>query len=254
MAEVDSPAGPRDWTFQDRDDFTAAWNRANVLNLMRGADGSQEYQSIRQRMAFYDWFDQIREVQKQDILWPAAAWIVASQMASLENPVRTLGMTVRRAFTLDFRTSAKLIMFGKAGNKAIFDNVFPKLKAVFERGIKGRPLVGTEATEWDAATLHAEQFDVVQPVYVQFAAGDQDIKDELKSLASGHDIFAMGGVAINFSLDFKGDILNPVDRYNHGIVVVTGFYKKFKLAIDEDRRTSQAVKADPTAGGMLRAG
>jgi hypothetical protein len=95
--EVSSAGGVTDWSLEDRRDFTAAWNRANVMNLMRGRDAALEYRSIRQRTDFYNWFDQIREIQGHDILWPAAAWIVAAQMVSLEDPVRTALMTLHRA-------------------------------------------------------------------------------------------------------------------------------------------------------------
>ena len=63
MAEVDAPAQPQDWSPLDRSTFTERWNRANVLNLLRGAAGAEEYRTIAQRAAFYDWFDQIRDVQ-----------------------------------------------------------------------------------------------------------------------------------------------------------------------------------------------
>ena len=90
MAETSSPQSVIDWTEADRLSFTRRWNDANAFNLMRRNAGFKEYQTIRQRAFFYDWFDQIREVQGHEILWPAAAWIVAMQMSNVENLLKNL--------------------------------------------------------------------------------------------------------------------------------------------------------------------
>src|SRR5262249_55878394 len=90
MAETDSPQSAVDWTENDRLSFTERWNGANAFNLLRPTSGAKEYQTIRQRAFFYDWFDQVREVQGHEILWPAAAWIVATQMSNVENPLKNL--------------------------------------------------------------------------------------------------------------------------------------------------------------------
>ena len=60
----------------------------------------------------------------------------------------------------------------------------------------------------------------------------------------------MGGIAIGFSLDFKGDITSPQDRYVHDMTKVVDFYKKFKAVIDSGRSENR-IKADPTAGGRI---
>jgi hypothetical protein len=254
MAELSSPAGPQDWSFADRDGFTERWNRANVLNLMRGASGAAEYQSIAQRTAFYNWFDQIREVQGHEVLWPGAAWIVASMVRNLDDPTRTAVMTLRRAATGRFQDSTRLIEFGRAGNKAIFDDAFARLKELFERGLRGQKLTGAEALAWDQMMVRREQFDVVHPVYQRFCANDPGLAQEIADLAAGSDLFGAGGVAIGNALDFKGDIMKAQDRYNHGVNVVVPFYKRFKAVIDQSRRRRQAARPDPSAGGMVRAG
>jgi hypothetical protein len=133
-AEVfDQPTQPSDWSYSDRVNFTERWNRANALNLMRGPSGAQEYRTITQRAAFYNWFDQIRKVQKHEIMWPAAAWVVASQMANIEDAVKSETLAVRRAAIGRTVDSDRLLQFAKDGNKAIFDDVFPRLKEVFEQ-------------------------------------------------------------------------------------------------------------------------
>ena len=252
MAETSSPGSAADWTFQDRDTFTARWNRACAINLMSGARGAQQYASIGQRTAFYNWFDQIREIQGHTILWPAAAWIVASQMRSLEDPIRTAGLTVRRAASGRFEDSTRLIAFGRDGNKAIFDDVFPRLKEVFERGLRGNRLTGAEADGWDRQTLRHEQFDVVQPIYQRHAGADAAMAGELAAMASGDDILGIGGVAIGWRLDFTGNIMLPQDRFNHGMNVVVPFYRRFKQVIDQARTRRQASRPDPSAGGMVQ--
>lgn len=241
MAEVGTLASAADWTENDRLAFTASWNDANCINLMRGARGAAEYRTIRQRAFFYDWFDQIREVQGHTILWPAAAWIVALQMSNTENLLR------------NWLISDEMEAFAAAGNKAIFDDVFPRLAEVFQDGLRGRMLTGEAAREWDRATLHHEQFDVVDPIYAAHLSAHPELLDEMTDLASGRGIFAAGGVAIGFALDFSGDIRRPNERFRHGMSVVVPFYLQFKNAIDASRRRRQRSRPDPSAHGMIRA-
>ncbi|MCB1771404.1 MAG: hypothetical protein KDJ31_17150 [Candidatus Competibacteraceae bacterium] len=239
MAETSSPQSVIDWTEADRLSFTRRWNDANAFNLMRRNAGFKEYQTIRQRAFFYDWFDQIREVQGHEILWPAAAWIVAMQMSNVENLLKNL-------FIPD-----AMKPFAKEGNKAIFEDVFPRLADVFERGLKGKPLKGKEAENWDNETLRHEQFDVVQPIYQKHIRLTPDLKEELLKMASGSGLYVFGGLAIGGALDFKGDILKAQDRFHHGSKVVTAFYQRFKAAIDASRKRRQQAKPDPSAGGRI---
>jgi hypothetical protein len=238
MAEIDTPVSPTDWSFADRAGFTRAWNYANCLNLMRTA--FDEYKAIAQRAAFYDWFDQIRERQGHEIQWTAAAWVVASQMGNVDK------------FPQEMIINDRVIAFAHAGNKKIFDDVIPRLKDVYMRGLRGNPITGGEAKQWDRDTLHHEQFDVVQPLYEIYARTDVTVRTQLQNMASGSGIYAMGGVAIGFRLDFVGDIMLPQDRYDHGMNKVLGFYQQFKLAIDSARRREEQFPPDPNAGGLIR--
>jgi hypothetical protein len=251
-AEVENPTKPQDWAVADRIAFTARWNRANVLNLMRGAAGAQEYRTIGQRTDFYNWFDQIRKVQKHDIMWPAAAWVVAGQMRNLEDPVRSAALASRRTVMGRTVDSGRLLSFAGEGNKAIFDDVFPRLKDAFERGVLRRPLQGDEARAWDKETLRREQLDIVQPIYERYARLDRDMAAELKDLAAASDVLSTSGIAIGNALDFTGDILSGQDRYDHALNVVVPAYNRFESAIDGSRQRRQQAAPDPTAGGMVQ--
>ena len=251
-AETIDPARPTDWSTADRLNFTERWNRANVLNLMRGAVGAAEYTNIAQRTDFYNWFDQIRKLQRHDVLWPAAAWVVAGQMRNLDDPLRSAALAARRTTIGRAVDSKKLLEFARAGNKAIFDDVFPKLQVVFQRGMLNNPLGGEEAKNWDRTTLHHEQFDVVQPIYEQYAGKDEQMAAELRDLASGSDILGFSGMAIGNSLDFRGNILSPQDRFNHGIGTVVSTYSRFEKTIDASRDRRQQARPDPTAGGAVQ--
>jgi hypothetical protein len=240
MAEINSPSLPTDWAYSDRTSFTGRWNDANVFNLMRPSTGYEEYRTISQRAAFYDWFDQIREVQGHEILWPAAAWVVAQQMSNVDKPsgLALINQTVRQ--------------FANQGNKAIFDDVFPRLADVFMRGLRNNALRGVEARNWDRETLRREQSIVVQPLYELYGRLDPGVTRELAAMAEGKGIYAFGGVAIGFALDFAGNIMNPMDRFNHGMNRVVLFYQRFKAAIDQSRRRRQVARPDPTARGRVR--
>lgn len=251
-AEVENPTNPQDWSAEDRIAFTERWNRANLLNLLRGPSGAQEYRTIGQRTDFYNWFDQIRKVQKHEIMWPSAAWLVASQMRNLEDPTRSAALAARRAAIDRTVDSELLLSFAREGNRAIFDDVFPRLKEVFERGVIRQPLQGDEARIWDKETLRREQFEVVQPVYERYARGNRNMAAELMDLAAGSDILSVSGIAIGNALVFTGDILSPQDRYDHGLNVVVPTYKKFESTIDGSRQRRQQAAPDPTGGGMVQ--
>lgn len=239
MAEVETPRSASDWSEDDRLSFTERWNGANAFNLLRHGAGAKEYQTIRERAYFYDWFDQIREVQGHDVLWPAAAWLVAMQMGNVENPIR------------NFFIPAGMKPMAMEGNKAIFDDVFPRLAALFEDGLKGKKLTGKEARKWDWETLRREQFVVMPPIYEKYVGQTPSLSGDLADLASGRGIYAAGGLAIGNALDFKGDILDPRDRFYHGAMVVKDCYNKFKQSIDSSRKRRQRAQADPTVGGRI---
>lgn len=239
MAEVEAPQSAVDWTEDDRLAFSERWNGAKCFNLMRPDQGAKEYKTIRQRTYFYDWFDQIRQAQGHEILWPAAAWIVAAQMSNVENPLRNLFIT------------GAMKPLAEEGNKAIFDDVFPRLAEVYQNGLRKQPLTQDDAKLWDQKTLLREQFVVVQPIYERHIKQTPALKEELAKLAGGKGVYWFGGIAIGGGLDFTGDITKPQDRFDHGLIVVTRFYKQFKAAIDSSRNRRQRTKPDPTAGGRI---
>jgi len=246
MAEVQNPTSAVDWTETDRLAFTERWNGANCFNLLAGDRGAREYRTIRQRAYFYDWFDQIREVQGHTILWPAAAWLVATQMSNVENDFRRF-----KAWLSGNKISEEMRAFAEDGNVAIFEDVFPKLSKVYQDGLRGTLLTGSAAEDWDRATLHQEQFVVVQPVYEQHLRRTPELLDEMTAMATGKGLMALGGCAIAGALDFRGDLRKPSDRFRHGMSTVMGFYKQFKPAIDSSRQRRQRTRPDPTAGGRI---
>jgi RHS repeat-associated protein len=192
--------GAGDWYKSDRVNNTSVWQSANSYNLTQ-TSGFNEYTTITQRTAFYGWFDQTTQAMGFETNWPGAAEIVAGQMSLLDNPLvaQIVGDDV--------------VAFGNAGNKAIFDDVFGNLSAL----ISGPALKGGAALAWDMATLHNEQFNVVQPLYeAQSAATIQT----LSRMASGQGVF---GIGLRSDLRFKGNILNPQDRFNHGAGPVTDY-------------------------------
>ncbi len=144
MAELESASQPTDWTFADRTRFAAQWNDASVFNLLRGAAGSEEYKTIAQRASFYDWFDQFRELQGHDVLWPAAAFIVATQVGNVDNWKKGLMDWARGvADKKQGRVLQAVKEFAYAANQAILDDVFPKLGEIFKCGLQSGPSRGT---------------------------------------------------------------------------------------------------------------
>lgn len=259
MAEVEHPQTVQDWTEYDRLRFTQRWNDANCFNLLQPDSGFRQYRTIRQRRDFYDWFDRIREVQGHEIEWPAAAWIVASQMSNAER-VKTpllLGWFPQKTWLI----SRAMSDLAEDGNREIFDDVFRRrLSAVYRQGLAGTTLTKGAATDWDAETLRHEQFNVVQKVYEKHVGKTPALREEAQGLASADPFSSFngllgwgGGVAMGQALAFSGNILNPHHRYLHGLTVVPRVYRRFKQAIDSSRLRRSQARPDPTAGGRIRA-
>lgn len=119
-----------------------------------------------------------------------------------------------------------VVSFAHAGNKAIFNNVFGDLRGLFNRGATGSPLKGEAAKLWDANILYKEQFVSVQPIYQKQNAAT--IR-EWSRMAKGESVYR---VAYLFREEhkFHGNILNPQDRYNHGMITVVPNYDKWKFS------------------------
>jgi len=195
------PLGSGDWYISDRLNATQRWREANAYNLDQLLFA--EYQTISQRTALYQWFDGWRKKAGHEILWPAAAAIVAGQMAEVENPVAA------------FWIGDEVVNFANAGNEAIFNDVFDDLREVYKSGTL---LIGTAAKKWDAETLYREQFIVVQPLY---SGQSTETIQTLQKMASGSGIYRF---FVPDALKFEGDIANPHDRYDHGMIKVVKFY------------------------------
>jgi len=111
---------------------------------------------------------------------------------------------------------------GECWNKAIFEDVFSRLRD----NLNGAPKKGLAAMRWDQFTLHHEQFDVVQPIYMAWTQYNPKLNNYLQNFASGIGISWF----LHMPMRSKGNIMNPQDRYNHGMNVVVPFYKALKKA------------------------
>jgi hypothetical protein len=190
------------WLASDRENKTAVWDKANSVNLQKSG-GHSEYKTITQRTAFYGWFAGKTDQKGYETNWPGAAYIVAGQMSNLDNSV------------VAWWVGEDAVKFGNDGNKAIFDDVFAKLKDLYN----GPVLKGQAALDWDNSTLHNEQFNVVQPIYDRQSGATVSI---LNNMAKGKYLYGLG---VTGPLRFQGNILNAQDRFNHGAGKVTNFYK-----------------------------
>jgi hypothetical protein len=200
--EASAMGGQGHWLKSDRKNNTDVWSAANSFNLQQ-ENGQNQYTSISQRSAFYGWFSDQMDAKGSETNWPGAAAIVANQMTWMDNPL------------MQAYAGEDAVKFANAGNKAIFNDVFDNLRNLYN----GPVLKGQAAANWDAATLHHEQFDVVQPIYMAQSPATVSL---LNSMAKGEGIFGLG---LTPSLRFQGNILNPQDRYNHGAGRVTNYFQ-----------------------------
>jgi hypothetical protein len=104
--------------------------------------------------------------------------------------------------------------FANNGNEAIFDDVFPKLRAL----AAGPVLSGGAAKRWDEQTLAAEQ-NLVQPLYS--AAQKGGYLPEIESGARQEGWFGLKGLLAGILVDLSpftgGSIMSVSDRWIYGM-------------------------------------
>ncbi|MCP3804197.1 DUF4157 domain-containing protein [Allokutzneria sp. A3M-2-11 16] len=213
-----------DWRESDRLNWTDTWKKAckhNLENVRR-----DQYHQVAERRDFYRWF--FEEVTKKghETKWPLAAYAVASGAAEV---VDTGGAKEKVSpITNDIQAMVR------QGNQVIFDDVLPKLKALWE--LKD-PLKGDAATAWDAHTL-AEEQNLIKGVYSE---APEAARTGFGELASGRGArlnagktFGLGRIE-GFPIEghpsviggempnFTGDIMKPEDRWKYGMRVGAHF-------------------------------
>ena len=207
--------GKGDWKVDDRINGSDVWKNANSYNLQQ-EKGYNEYSSIEQRTEFYKWFQNSTESRGYDTKWAGAAFVIAAQMSNIHSIASS-------AIKNDVETDVKA--FAEAGNKAIFNDVFSKLKKLYN----GPVLKGEAADKWDSTTLHNEQFNVVGPIYKQQRP---EVLNELSYMAKGQNTYFFPrvyslGVPIKLRFNPKGNIRDPRERFAHGMNVAVPYWNKY---------------------------
>ena len=211
--------GKGDWLISDREQNTSRWDSANKYNLQQ-AKGFEEYKTITQRYQFYRWMDDTVRKQGHEVKWPGAASVVAGQMAALDYE--------SNVFFLPNDVADKIVQFGNAGNKAIFNDVFPELRALYNEGLKGHIYKGEEAHNWDVQRLTREQRDIVDPIY---KLQSPRVIEVLTDMAEGGGRFFP---AYDPSLSFHGnDIGDWKQRFDHGMNVVVPALDNWRKEVKE---------------------
>ena len=242
----DSGLAQGDWTEDDRKKKTDRWKKACEYNLLRGANA--EYTQVAQRRDFYWWFYDAIVAKGGETRWPLAAAIVAGGA----NEVTTLS-----GISEDVIGEATSEVQGmmREGNQVIFDNVFPKLKAVYVT-----PLKGQAAMDWDAKTL-AEEQNLVQLLY---KSASKDAVAILTDIATGSTLTKMGAAFSDASKVqpgagiipgdvpyFTGNLLDWTDRWKYGMKLAATFSSITPAGTAPS--APPAVDAGYTSGAELRA-
>ena len=210
------------WLGTQRKSKNKAWYRANKFNLTQNPNGAAEYRSIPQRRDFYKWFDK-KVVTKQghEITWVYAAKEVVKGVDDLHD--NSLIVTINEGID----NSRNLMNFTEKLNTDIFNNVFPELKKVYERGADGKPLKGQDAKDWDSKVLHTEQFEVAQPLYDQLIKQKPEtyyLMQRLLKQEGSYGTFAT--LAGNPLPAFTGTLSKAQDRFDYGMKIAAQRPKK----------------------------
>jgi RHS repeat-associated protein len=188
--------GQGHWLKLDRKGNTTTWKTANSHNLQQ-TDGASHYKTIDQRAAFYGWFQSATDAKGFKTKWAGAASEVAGEVSWLTNA---------GAKMFDYSNN-ELANFAEEGNAKIFDDVFGKLRTLYNGEVK----VGADAKRWDAMALSQEQ-TLVQPLYDGLSKGSYSLLSGLvKQRLVGTTIASVPPFPANHSLN------NATHRWEYGM-------------------------------------
>jgi hypothetical protein len=246
-----STLGEGDWTTADRENATDQWESANLYNLQHGR--KEEYQLPDQRRDFYLWYYNymVGGSQGNEVRWPLAAFLVARGAAQLTtgtgsgtgiyNPVQMMALR---------------------GNQVIFDDIFPKLRALAQTP---GAVVGQAAREWDAKALAEEQL-LVEAMYKDESVPDW-AKETFAKMSKQEDFRAWMGYwacqarpqagPFHEKQDMpplKGDIQKPENRYEYGMQLAAQFstldvagqtpsFEQAKAMVEAEYKTDERFEA-----------
>lgn len=191
-------------------------NRIDHAAHLQEKDGYKHYQSIPERQLFYQWYA-VKEIDRgSDVNWAGAAALIAKQMSFV------LMYRTAIAAYIGTKNTVDLIAFANEGNQAIFEDVFARLR----ENRNAPPKKGAEAVKWDAKTLLREQFEVVHPIYEKWVKKNPELKTILQDLATqSGDFWFIDWIQLPKEFKFEGDIMKPLDRYNHGMYKMVPLWK-----------------------------
>lgn len=165
-----------------------------IEQLLRIAPST--YKTLKDRRKFYKKAHQLFTRYGYEIRWLGVA----------EKTVRLLEFAHSKFGGLFAHTNAEIRLFFNEGNKAILDDMLPKVIELWREGIV---LKDTAALNWDAQMLSDEQH-LIDPFYEQLSTKSQSILDQnLKRWTSEH---VLGNPS------FKGAVLDQEARWEFGMV------------------------------------
>ena len=190
------------------DPNSSVWDQANDHNLANET-GFREYQSIEQRAEFYRWFDGRASARGHEVQWAGAAATVADGVAMLRDTGGVMAFALQMNAPPD-RVGGEVERFANDGNKAIFNDVFSKLRALDG----GAVLTGDAARAWDSRTLSEEQH-MVQTAYEGLS---WHAKGVVQAVVKQDRPFIQLGAQILSDLPaLRGDLLDVGARWEYGM-------------------------------------
>lgn len=183
-----------DWLKFDRKNNTIIWQNANKFNLNNSLP--KEYLSIVQRRDFYEWIYLELKQKGHEVEWPTMAHFISKKIRLLET------------FPISLFIKKKVKLNSLKGSEIVFNNSFPKMKALFN---SENILKNELATKWDENILKLEQYFWLDEIYKTV---DRRSLNQIERIAKGKFLYSF---VIPKSIRFKGSISNPEARYNYAL-------------------------------------
>lgn len=193
----------KDWLCSDRKKNTLVWQEANQYNLQNNYP--EEYQTIKQRRDFYEWYYTAIQKKGHEVVWPKMAHFISNKLRLI------------KAFPYNIFTKRNIKTYAYQGSETVFNSAFLDMKTLYaSKDI----LKGEEALHWDESILYKEQHEWIESIYQSI---DTKSLITIERMAKGKGFYSLMVVK---EIRLEGDISKPTDRYNYALNSLRDYCEK----------------------------
>ncbi|MBQ0785937.1 MAG: Insecticidal toxin complex protein [Oceanihabitans sp.] len=194
----------KDWLHSDRKQNTLIWQQANSYNLQNNFP--EEYQTIKQRTDFYQWYYTEIDQKGHEVVWPKMAHFISNKLRLV------------KVFPYSLFITKNVKIYSYQGSETVFNNAFLDMNALY---LSEAILKGEVAIHWDERMLYKEQFEWIEEIYKDM---DANSLKTIERMAKGKGFYS---IMLAKEIRLQGDISKASERYEYAMYVLRAYCKKW---------------------------